>query len=96
MGRFSARNTQEAIEKFSGWTTYQILKHINPKGFNLQKDYVYINRKGQISSTISSRRLIKERIVDMNYLIDNWDRVKSDYRELYIIDNSKAEESNQI
>ena len=38
--------------------------------------------------------MIKERIVDMNYLIENWDRVKSDYRELYLIDNSETEKLN--
>ena len=89
--QFIARNKNEAIEKFSGWTTYQILKHINPKGFNLEKTYIYINRKGQISSTVSSRRMIKERIVDMNYLIENWDNVKSDYKELYHFDSSETE-----
>lgn len=89
--QFIARNKNEAIEKFSGWTTYQILKHINPKGFNLEKTYIYINRKGQISSTVSSRRMIKERIVDMNYLIENWHRVKPDYRELYHFDSSETE-----
>lgn len=89
--QFIARNKHEAIEKFSGWTIYQILKHINPKGFNLEKQYIYINRKGQISSTVSSRRMIKERIVDMNYLIENWDNVKSDYKELYHFDSSETE-----
>ena len=35
--------------------------------------------------------MIKERIVDMNYLIENWDNVKSDYKELYHFDSSETE-----
>ena len=85
--QFIARNKHEAIEKFSGWTTYQILKHINPKGFNLEKTYIYINRKGQISSTVSARRMIKERIIDVQYIFDNWYRVPNKYKELYHNEN---------
>ena len=85
--QFIARNKHEAIEKFSGWTTYQILKHINPKGFNLEKTYIYINRKGQISSTVSARRMIKERIIDVQYIFDNWYRLSDEYRELYYNEN---------
>ena len=85
--QFIARNKNEAIEKFSGWTTYQILKHINPKGFNLEKTYIYINRKGQISSTVSARRMIKERIIDVQYIFDNWYRLSDEYKELYHNEN---------
>lgn len=85
--QFIARNKHEAIEKFSGWTTYQILKHINPKGFNLEKTYIYINRKGQISSTVSARRMIKERIIDVQYIFDNWYRLTDEYKELYHNEN---------
>lgn len=42
-----------------------------------------INRKGQISSTTSARRLVKERIIDLQYLLDNWNRVADKYRVLY-------------
>ena len=80
---FIAMKTGDIVEKFEYYTTYEILSHINPKGFNVKKDYIYINRKGQISSTTSARRLVKERIINLQYLLDNWDRVADKYRVLY-------------
>ena len=84
---FICRNKKEVYRKYRDWTPHDILKHINPKGFNVEKHYVYINRKGQISSTVSARRMIKERIIDVQYIFDNWYRVPNKYKELFKNDN---------
>lgn len=85
--QFICRNKKEVYRKYRDWTPYDILKHINPKGFNVEKHYVYTNRKGQISSTVSARRMIKERIIDVQYIFDNWDNVPQQYKELFKNEN---------